>query len=103
MLQFGREESLRSRRRNPAPPSRRRGDRALRGAAPVPVTTPAAAGPAAGCTSTVGSVALPDVVVGRYQPLADDGPMSEPPDHARLLQSLQKTIVSGCASSALGS
>ena len=44
----------------------------------------------------VGSIALPGVVVGLYQPLADDGAritlmMQAPSDHACPLQSLQKT------------
>ena len=48
----------------------------------------------------VGSVALPGLVVGHYQPLADDGAgrifkMPATSDHARPLQSLQRTKRSG--------
>src|SRR5437762_10100547 len=47
-----------------------------------------------------GRVARPGLVVGRYQPLADgDADAPAPPDHASLLQSLQKTKRSGLKSS----
>src|SRR5258706_15197141 len=47
-----------------------------------------------------GRVARPGLVVGRYQPLADgDANAPAPPDHASLLQSLQKTKRNGLKSS----
>src|SRR5262249_52281061 len=47
------------------------------------------------------SLALPGLVVGRYQPLADGGASLTPPDHACLLQSLQRAKRSGLPESAL--